>query len=87
MNGYSYQQILLQNLSCTAQKMKFCIKNFSSKCELETAVWSHLLEKSLIENFIFCAVLVFPLTQENVFSVRFHSKVNRKTIGSSKKRC
>ena len=24
----------------------------------ETAFWSHLLEKSLMENFIFCAVTV-----------------------------
>ena len=32
----------------TAQKMKFSIKDFSSKCEK-----SHLLEKSLMENFIF----------------------------------
>ena len=33
----------------TAQKMKISIKDFLSK-------WSHLLKKSLIENFIFCAV-------------------------------
>ena len=33
-------------VSITAQKMKFSIKDFSSK-------WSHLLEKSLMENFIF----------------------------------
>ena len=33
----------------TAQKMKFSIKYFSSKCE-------HLLEMSSMENFIFCKV-------------------------------
>ena len=38
--------------SITAQKMKFSIKDFSSKLR----IWSHLLKKSLMENFIFCAV-------------------------------
>ena len=40
--------------------MKFSIKNFSSKCDRirrELPIWSHLLEKSLMENFILCAVL------------------------------
>ena len=39
--------------------MKFPIKNFSSKCDQIRSflrIWSHLLEKSFIENFIFCAV-------------------------------
>ena len=36
----------------TAQKMKFSIKDFYSKCDL----MSHLLKKSLMENFIFCAL-------------------------------
>ena len=43
----------------TAQKMKFSIKDFSSKCDQIRSflrIWSHLLETSLIENFIFCAV-------------------------------
>ena len=34
----------------TAQKMKFSIKDFPSSS------WSHLLKKSLMQNFIFCAV-------------------------------
>ena len=44
----------------TAQKMKFSINNFFSKCGQIRSflrIWSHLLKKSLIENFIFCAVL------------------------------
>ena len=44
----------------TAQKMKFSIKDFFSKCaqiRKKLRVWSHLLRKSLMENFIFCAVL------------------------------
>ena len=45
--------------SDTAQKMKFSIKDFFSKCDQirkKLRIWSHLLKKSLMENFIFCAV-------------------------------
>ena len=45
----------------TAQKMRFSIKDFCSKCDEIRSflqIWSHLLEKSLMENFIFCAVSV-----------------------------
>ena len=45
--------------SLTAQKMKFSIKDFFSKCDQIRSflhIWSHLLTKSLMENFIFCAV-------------------------------
>ena len=44
----------------TARKMKFYIKDFFSKCyEIRSflRIWSHLLKKSLMENFIFCAML------------------------------
>ena len=43
----------------TAQKVKFSIKDFTSKCDQIRnflRIWSHLLEKSLMENFIFCSV-------------------------------
>ena len=43
----------------TAQKMKFPIKNFFSKCDQIPSflwIWPHLLKKSLMENFIFCVV-------------------------------
>ena len=43
----------------TAQKLKFSIKYFASKCDQirgKLRTWSHLLEKSLMENFIFYAV-------------------------------
>ena len=43
----------------TAQKMKLSIKDFFIKCEQirrNLRIWSHLLKKSLMENFIFCAV-------------------------------
>ena len=54
-------------LSCvTGQKMKFSMKDFFSKCDRISGflrIWSHLLKKSLMENFIFCAVKKEPLTQ------------------------
>ena len=43
----------------TAQKMKFSIKDFFSKCDQirkKLGISSDLLKKSLMENFIFCAV-------------------------------
>ena len=43
----------------TVQKMKFSIKDFSSKRDQirrKLRIWSHLLEKSLMEKFIFCAL-------------------------------
>ena len=44
----------------TAQKMKFSISDFFSKCDQIRSllrIWSHLQKKSLMENFIFCRVL------------------------------
>ena len=43
----------------TAQKMKFSAKDFFNKCDQIRSflrIWSYLLKKSLMENFIFCAV-------------------------------
>ena len=43
----------------TAQKLTFFIKSFFSKFDQIRSflwIWSHLLKKSLMENFIFCAV-------------------------------
>ena len=47
---------------CTAQKMTFSIKDLFSKCDRirrKLRIWSHLLKKSLMKNFIFCAVKKF----------------------------
>ena len=41
----------------TSQKMKFS-KDFFSKCDEILRIWSHLLKKSLMENFIFCALVI-----------------------------
>ena len=52
----------------SAQKMKFSTKDFFSKGDQIgrklLRIWSHLLQKSLMDNFIFCEVKVtvlFPL--------------------------
>ena len=45
-------------IDTTAQKIKFSIKDFFSKCDQirkKLQFWSHLLKKSLMENVIFCA--------------------------------
>ena len=43
----------------TAQKMKFSIKDLFSKCGQTQSflrIWSHLLKKSFMKDFSFCAV-------------------------------
>ena len=59
--------ILLLVVTCTlmlwlytAQEMKFSIMDFFSKCDQIRRfllIWSHLLKKSVMKNFIFCAVI------------------------------
>ena len=54
----SLKRILICH-SNIAQKMKFSIKDFFSKCHQihrKLRIWSHLLKKSLMENFNFYAV-------------------------------
>ena len=55
------QQVLNKNVHGPkpAQKIKFSMKDFFSKCDQicrKLRIWSHLLKKSLMEKFIFCAV-------------------------------
>ena len=48
-----------EKASNTAQKMKFFIKDFFSKCDQirrKPRIWSHLLKKSVVKNFISRAV-------------------------------
>ena len=47
---------VLTEPSYAAQKLKFSIKDFFSKCDqvrIKLRVWSDLLKKSLMQNFIF----------------------------------
>ena len=71
----SYEKLILMGdfyMTTTAQKMKFSIKNFFNKCDQirrKLPIWSHLLKKSLMENFIFCAVWVIQFWD---FEIRLH---------------
>ena len=53
----------------TVQKMKFSIKDLFSKCDQIRSklwIWSHLMKKSLMENFIFCAELACEFPYSNL---------------------
>ena len=57
----SLQKYCYEAIMCSAiiPLHKFSIKDFSSKdyqIRRKLRIWSHLLKKSLMENFIFCAV-------------------------------
>ena len=57
---WTYSLLDLSIKVCTAQKMKFSVKDFFSKCDpirRRLQIWSHLLKKSLMENCIFCVVM------------------------------
>ena len=68
----------------TAQEMKLSIKDFFSKL----GIWLHLLKKSLLENFIFCAVKAFSgerdfqftFIKETQFFCKELAKSNRRPI-------
>ena len=54
------KNFLIYSVTYNAQKMKFSIKDFFSKCDQicrKLRISPYLLKKSLMENFIFCAVL------------------------------
>ena len=72
--------------------MKFSIKDFFSKCDQIRSflrIWSSLMKKSLMENVIFCAVLVAEVAE--IFRFNIHllckdtmiSKVNLKICRSN----
>ena len=66
--------IELSTVTHILQKMKFFIKDFFSKYDQirrKLRIWSHLLKKSLMENFIFCAVTTIkPQRREALFVQR-----------------
>ena len=58
-NGPRFCLSLKLNTFSLHKKIKFSVKNFFSKCNQIRNflwIWSHLLKKSLMQNFIFCAV-------------------------------
>ena len=63
--------------------MKFSINDFFSKCD---QIHSHSLKKSLIENFIFCAVtLLMPEPQKQYKDEADNNKIswNKTQIGKA----
>ena len=63
-----------------AQNMNCFVKNLFSKCEhirTKLRIYSHLLYKSLTENFIFCLVNIIGFTTE---SCKFFFKPNCKSL-------
>ena len=62
--------------------MKFSIKDFFNKCDQIRSflrIRSHLLKKSLMENFSFCAVTVISMKDEKLlngeYSYRGHTLI------------
>ena len=58
----------------TSQKVKFSIKNFFSKFDQIRSfrwIWSHLLKKFLMENFIFCAMSRKTYCQKIILLIPF----------------
>ena len=68
-------------LKNTAQKLKFSIMDFFSKCDKirrKLRIWSHLMKKSLQRNFIFCAVKVEIEKIYNIYLLQsFNRRCNR----------
>ena len=66
-------------LKDTAQKIKFFIKDFFSKCDQIPSflrIWSHLLKKSIMEYLIFCTVrrkgfLVSKVKEVQIYKASF----------------
>ena len=59
--SFQLSQLSLSLRVTTTQKMKISIKDVFNKCHQilsKLRIWSHLLKKSLTENFIFCAVIL-----------------------------
>ena len=60
-----------------AQKMKFSITDFLSKCNQirrKLQIWSHLMKKSEMKILIFCAVLKRTMTLQNFQKLVSNSK-------------
>ena len=67
-NSYDCALIGQLKLQGLAQKMKFSIKDLFSKFSWKLQICSDLLEELLMENFLFCAVIlekIFIKTQLN----------------------
>ena len=60
--------------------MKFSIKDFSSRCDQIGSflrIWLHLLEKSLMENFIFIFIISSSLCSAIYLSTTTHKRTSK----------
>ena len=70
----NYSESILLKID-TEQKKKFSIQDFFSKYDQiygKLRIWSHSLKKSVMKNFIFCAVCstdIYPKITEKYFNV------------------
>ena len=62
--------------------MKFSIKDFFSKCDQIRSflpIWSHLLKKSLMENFFFlCSLVILMQEQKQLLEIMADKKEEMK---------
>ena len=68
---------LSQSRTNTARKMKFSVKDFLRKCDQIRRflrIWSYLLKKSLMENFIFYVAKIFETKSRNYGTIGFSTK-------------
>ena len=82
--GSMFSQVWKSYARHTAQKMKFPIKDFISKCDQicrKLRIWSHFLKKSLMENFMFCAVAAVTKSEQ----ANLQSTLNKRARGASLK--
>ena len=66
--------------------MKFSIKDIFSKCDQirrKLWIWLHLLKQSLMQNFIFCAVIYLG---RKFLNFKKEKKKKRAGVSSSKKK-
>ena len=80
---------LLNRIHVTAEKIKFFIQNFFSKCNQirrKQWIWSHSLKKPLMEKFIFCSVCVTGYFCTLVFiskpKIQLTSNITKRFINS-----
>ena len=68
----------VKNVTGTVQKMNLFIEDFFSKCDQirrKLRIWSHLLKKFLIENFIFFAMIHRTVYNHIAGKNAYHSKL------------
>ena len=64
--------------------MKFSVKDFFSKCDQvrrKLRIWSHLLNKCLMKNFIFCDVIALKIMR--LVRIFFGNNSSRNTNNQS----